>query len=47
MFDGFAHKRIETSGTEIALVQGGNGPPLLRAIIERVKNMTRASATCG
>jgi haloacetate dehalogenase len=29
MFDGFAHKRIETSGTEIALVQGGNGPPLL------------------
>ena len=29
MFDGFAHKRIKTSGTEIALVQGGNGPPLL------------------
>lgn len=29
MFDGFAHKRIKTSGTEIALVQGGNGSPLL------------------
>ncbi len=28
-FDGFAHKRIQTSGTEIALEQGGNGPPLL------------------
>jgi haloacetate dehalogenase len=29
MFDGFAHKRIKTSGTEIALEQGGNGSPLL------------------
>jgi len=29
MFDGFANKRIKTLGTEIALVQGGNGPPLL------------------
>jgi haloacetate dehalogenase len=29
MFDGFAHKRIQTSATEIALVQGGNGSPLL------------------
>ena len=29
MFEGFAHKRIKTSVTEIALVQGGNGPPLL------------------
>jgi haloacetate dehalogenase len=29
MFEGFAQKRIKTSGTEIALVQGGNGSPLL------------------
>ena len=29
MFDGFARKRIRTSGAEIALVQGGSGPPLL------------------
>src|SRR5271155_2489196 len=29
MFDGFASKRIATSGAEIALVQGGSGPPLL------------------
>jgi haloacetate dehalogenase len=29
MFEGFAHKRIKTSGAEIALVQGGSGPPLL------------------
>ena len=29
MFEGFAHKRIKTSGTEIALEQGGNGSPLL------------------
>ena len=29
MFDGFQSKRITTSGAEIALVQGGSGPPLL------------------
>jgi haloacetate dehalogenase len=29
MFEGFARKRIKTSGAEIALVQGGSGPPLL------------------
>ena len=29
MFEGFAHKRIKTSGTEISLGQGGNGSPLL------------------
>ncbi len=29
MFDGFIPKRIATSGAEIALVQGGSGPPLL------------------
>jgi haloacetate dehalogenase len=29
MFDGFTSKRIKTSGAEIALVQGGSGPPLL------------------
>lgn len=29
MFEGFASKRIKTSGAEIALVQGGRGPPLL------------------
>lgn len=29
MFEGFASKRIKTSGAEIALVQGGSGPPLL------------------
>jgi haloacetate dehalogenase len=29
MFDGFERKRIKTSGAEIALVQGGGGPPLL------------------
>jgi haloacetate dehalogenase len=29
MFEGFTHKRIKTSGTEIVLVQGGNGSPLL------------------
>src|SRR5271156_1080893 len=29
MFDGFTSKRIATSGAEIALVQGGSGPPLL------------------
>ena len=29
MFEGFEYKRIKTSGTEIALVQGGSGPPLL------------------
>lgn len=29
MFEGFASKRIRTSGAEIALVQGGSGPPLL------------------
>jgi haloacetate dehalogenase len=29
MFEGFARKRITTSGAEIALVQGGSGPPLL------------------
>jgi haloacetate dehalogenase len=29
MFEGFAHKRIKTSGTEINLVQGGDGSPLL------------------
>jgi haloacetate dehalogenase len=29
MFEGFERKRIKTSGAEIALVQGGGGPPLL------------------
>ena len=29
MFEGFTRKRIKTSGAEIALVQGGNGAPLL------------------
>lgn len=29
MFEGFARKRIATSGAEIALVQGGSGSPLL------------------
>jgi haloacetate dehalogenase len=29
MFEGFTHKRIATSGAEIAFVQGGKGPPLL------------------
>src|SRR6202035_445642 len=29
MFEGFARKRIATSGAEIALVQGGSGPPLM------------------
>lgn len=29
MFEGFAHKRITTSGPTINLVQGGDGPPLL------------------
>lgn len=29
MFEGFAHKRIATSGAAIALVQGGSGLPLL------------------
>ena len=29
MFEGFARKRIKTSGAEIELVQGGSGPPLL------------------
>src|SRR5271155_4130114 len=29
MFDGFQSKRITTSGANIALVQGGSGPPLL------------------
>lgn len=29
MFEGFASKRIATSGAEIALVQGGRGSPLL------------------
>ena len=29
MFEGFAHKRIKTSGAAIALVQGGSGAPLL------------------
>lgn len=29
MFKGFERKRISTSGAEIALVQGGNGPALL------------------
>jgi len=29
MFEGFAHKRIKTSGAEIELVQGGSGTPLL------------------
>jgi haloacetate dehalogenase len=29
MFDGFQSRRIKTSGAEIALVQGGSGPPLL------------------
>jgi haloacetate dehalogenase len=29
MFDGFEHKRIKTSGAEIAIVQGGSGAPLV------------------
>jgi len=29
MFKGFESKRIQTSGTEIFLKQGGSGPPLL------------------
>ena len=29
MFDGFERKRVKTSGSEIALVQGGTGAPLL------------------
>lgn len=29
MFDGFTHKRIRTSGAEVALMQGGSGSPLL------------------
>jgi haloacetate dehalogenase len=29
MFEGFARKRIKTSGAEIALVQGGAGSPML------------------
>jgi haloacetate dehalogenase len=29
MYDGFSAERVKTSGAEIALVQGGNGPPLL------------------
>jgi haloacetate dehalogenase len=29
MFDGFTHKRIRTSGAEVALLQGGSGSPLL------------------
>jgi haloacetate dehalogenase len=29
MFEGFTHKRIATSGAQIAFVQGGKGPPLL------------------
>ena len=29
MFEGFQSKRITTSGAEIALTQGGSGPPLL------------------
>jgi haloacetate dehalogenase len=29
MFDGFTSRRIKTSDAEIALVQGGSGPPLL------------------
>ena len=29
MFEGFTSRRIKTSGAEIALVQGGSGPPLL------------------
>jgi haloacetate dehalogenase len=29
MFPGFTARRIKTSGAEIALVQGGSGPPLL------------------
>ena len=28
-FPGFAQRRITTSGAEINLVTGGNGPPLL------------------
>ena len=28
-FPGFDHRRIETSGADINLVIGGNGPPLL------------------
>ena len=28
-FPGFEERRIETSGAEINLVTGGNGPPLL------------------
>jgi haloacetate dehalogenase len=29
MFEGFARKRVKTSGAEIAVVQGGNGAPLM------------------
>lgn len=29
MFEGFEHKRIKTSGAEIALMQGGSGAPLV------------------
>jgi haloacetate dehalogenase len=29
MFEGFEHKRIKTSGAEIAIVQGGSGAPLV------------------
>ena len=29
MFEGFARKRIKTSGAEIELVQGGAGSPML------------------
>jgi len=29
MFEGFERKRIKTSGTEIVLMKGGSGPPLL------------------
>ena len=32
MFEGFEHKRIKTSGAEIALVQGGSGSPLNTAL---------------
>lgn len=29
MFEGFEHSRVETSGAEIDLVRGGEGPPVL------------------
>lgn len=29
MFEGFAHRRIATSGAEIHAAVGGDGPPLL------------------